>query len=103
MDFPESDVVKAFAAFLEVDLCCAFLEELIFGEPLGMHTARRDSVWRTRIQGQGIKQDNICVHSWVDALDEPVRSLLVFSSTTQRPPGLLLVPPPHTGFTRSEF
>merc|ERR1712080_717094 len=51
----------------------------------------------------GVKQDNVWVHSAVDALDEPVRSLIVFASTTQRPPGLLLVPPPKAGFNRSDF
>merc|ERR1712139_380265 len=103
MDCPESDIVKGFAAFLEVDLCASFVEDLIMAEPLGMHTAKRDSVWRTVIQGVGLKQDNIWVHSAVDALDEPVRSLIVFSSTTQRPPGLLLVPPPMAGFNRADF
>lgn len=103
MDCPESDVVKGFAAFLEVDLCASFVEDLIMAEPLGMHTAKRDSVWRTVIQGVGLKQDNVWVHSAVDALDEPARSLIVFSSTTQRPPGLLLVPPPMAGFNRADF
>merc|ERR1712139_545579 len=37
------------------------------------------------------------------ALEEPVRSLIVFSSTTQKPPGLLLVPPPMAGFNRADF
>lgn len=103
MDCPESDIVKGFAAFLEVDLCASFIEDLIMAEPLGMHTAKRDSVWRTVIQGVGVKQDNVWVHSAVDALEEPVRSLLVFSSTTQKPPGLLLVPPPMAGFNRADF
>lgn len=103
MDCPQSDVVKGFAAFLEVDLCAGFVEDLIMAEPLGMHTAKRDSVWRTVMQGVGIKQDNIWVHSAVDALDEPCRSLLVFSSITQRPPGLLMVPPPMAGFNRAEY
>lgn len=103
MDCPDSDIVKGFAAFLEVDLCAGFVEDLIMAEPLGMHTAKRDSVWRTVIQGVGLRQDNIWVHSGVDALDEPTKSLIVFSSTTQRPPGLLLVPPPMAGFNRAEF
>lgn len=103
MDFPENDIVKGFAAFLEVDLCSSFVEDLIMAEPLGMHTAKRDSVWKTVIQGVGVKQDNIWVHSAVDALDEHVRSLIVFSFTTSRPPGLLLIPPPMAGFNRSEF
>lgn len=103
MDCAESDIVKGFAAFLEVDLCAGFVEDLILAEPLGMHTAKRDSVWRTVIQGVGMRQDNIWVHSAVDALDEPTRSLIVFSSTTQRPPGLLLVPPPMAGFNRADF
>lgn len=103
MDCPESDIVKGFAAFLEVDLCASFVEDLILAEPLGMHTAKRDSVWRTVVQGVGLKQDNVWVHSAVDALDEPVRSLIVFSSTTQRPPGLLLVPPPMAGFNRADY
>lgn len=103
MDFPENDPVKGFAAFLEVDLCSSFVEDLIMAEPLGMHTAKRDSVWRTVIQGVGVKQDNIWVHSALDALDEQVRSLLVFSSTTSRPPGLLLIPPPMAGFNRADF
>merc|ERR1719502_1631557 len=103
MDCPDSDVVKGFAAFLEVDLCAGFVEDLIMAEPLGMHTAKRDSVWRTVMQGVGVKQDNIWVHSGVDALEEPCRSLLVFSSITQRPPGLLMVPPPMAGFNRAEF
>lgn len=103
LDFPESDIVKGFAAFLEVDLCASFVEDLIMAEPLGMHTAKRDAVWRTVIQGVGLKQDNVWVHSATDALEEPARSLIVFSSTTQRPPGLLLVPPPMAGFNRSDF
>merc|ERR1711865_887446 len=53
--------------------------------------------------GVGLRQDNIWVHSGVDALDEPTRSLIVFSSTTQRPPGLLLVPLPMAGFNRADF
>jgi len=103
MECPESDIVKGFAAFLEVDLCGSFIDEFKMAEPLGMHTAKRDSVWRTVIEGIGVKQDNVSVHSAVDALDEPVRSLIVFSSTTSRPPGLLLVPPPHPGFNRADF
>merc|ERR1719502_1337432 len=103
VECPDSDIVKGFAAFLEVDLCAGFIEDLIMAEPLGMHTAKRDSVWRTVMQGVGIKQDNIWVHSPVDALDEPCRSLVVFSSITQRPPGLLMVPPPMSGFNRAEF
>jgi hypothetical protein len=102
LDCPECDIVKGFAAFLEVDLG-NFNEDLINAEPLGMHTAKRDSVWRTVIQAGAIKQDNVWVHSAVDALEEPVRSLLVFSSTTQKPPGLLLVPPPMAGFNRADF
>jgi len=102
---PYQSVVKAFASFLEVDLCAGFVKEQLMAEPLGMHTAKRDSVWRTVTQetAKGVKQDNIWVQSAVDALDEPCRSLLVFSSTTQRPPGLLMVPPPMAGFNRAEF
>lgn len=102
---PYQTVVKAFASFLEVDLCAGFVKEQLMAEPLGMHTAKRDSVWRTVMQetAKGVKQDNIWVQSAVDALDEPCRSLLVFSSTTQRPPGLLMVPPPMAGFNRAEF
>lgn len=102
---PYQTVVKAFASFLEVDLSAGFIKEQLNAESLGMHTAKRDSVWRTQTQetAKGVKQDNIWVQSAVDALDEPCRSLLVFSSTTQRPPGLLMVPPPMAGFNRADF
>jgi len=110
MDFPEMDgsvpdyyIVKAFAAFLEVDYAIAFVEELTDATPLGMHTAKRDAVWQTLMQGSNIKEDSIWVQSGIDALDEPIRSLVVIAMTTQKPPGLLLVPPPKVGFHRAEF
>jgi len=103
VDGPPLDMVKAFAAFLEVDLSVLFVEDLISGTPLGMHTAKRDAVWQTLMQGSNIKEDNIWVQCGIDALEEPARSLVVIAMTTQRPPGLLLVPPPTVGFHRAEF
>lgn len=103
MEFPDCDIVKGFASHLEADLASGFNDNLVQAEPLGMHVAKRDAVWRTVFHCQDEKQDNIWLYSPVDALEEPVASLLVLSCTTPRPPGLLLVPPPSAGFIRSEF
>lgn len=103
MDFPDCDIVKGFASHLEADLSSCFCDNLAYAEPLGMHVAKRDAVWRTVIQSPDEKQDNIWLYSPIDALEEPISSLLIISYTTPRPPGLLTVPPAQAGHTRSEF
>merc|ERR1711862_573616 len=88
MDFPESDIVKAFAAFLEVDLSggpAGFIEELDTAESLGMHTAKRDAVWRTEIRGVNLSRTT----SGYTVRQMPLKSLSDHSLYSQaRPRGL---------------
>lgn len=97
------DIVKGFAAHMEADLAASHFEDLVTGEPLGMHTAKRDAVWRIVTQGPKFKHDNIWLYSGLDALEEPPGSLIIFACTTLRPPGLLSVPAPMSGAVRSDF
>lgn len=108
IELRDSDIVKAFALYLEVDLARNFAEDLISAEPLGSHTAKKkDAGWRTiaRTKPYHVKEDNIWVYSGVDALDKPIQSLLVFAYTPPKPKlsGVSFIPHPESGFVRSAF
>mmetsp|Transcript_6086 Transcript_6086/g.11202 ORF Transcript_6086/g.11202 Transcript_6086/m.11202 type:complete len:403 (-) Transcript_6086:55-1263(-) len=101
------DLLKGFAAFLEVDLTKSFADDLICAEPLGMHTAKRDAAWRTVActKPYYVKEDNVWVYSPMNALDEALGALVIFAYTPPklRLAGVPYVPQPETGFVRSEF
>eukprot|EP00927_Polykrikos_kofoidii_P005260 TRINITY_DN12095_c0_g5_i1.p1 TRINITY_DN12095_c0_g5~~TRINITY_DN12095_c0_g5_i1.p1 ORF type:complete len:416 (-),score=68.08 TRINITY_DN12095_c0_g5_i1:79-1326(-) len=86
-EFRGCDVVKGFAALLEVDLGGAFSDELLAAEPLGVHTAKRDAIWRVVGEStflnarRGSKPDTLWSYSAIDALDEPVGALVIFAYT----------------------
>eukprot|EP00927_Polykrikos_kofoidii_P005261 TRINITY_DN12095_c0_g6_i1.p1 TRINITY_DN12095_c0_g6~~TRINITY_DN12095_c0_g6_i1.p1 ORF type:complete len:433 (-),score=54.70 TRINITY_DN12095_c0_g6_i1:302-1600(-) len=87
-EFRGCDVVKGFAALLEVDLCGAFSDDVFAAEPLGVHTAKRDAIWRvigerSSSNGHGgIKQhESVWSYGALDALDEPVGALVVIAHT----------------------
>lgn len=101
------DIVKGFAAFLEVDLMQSFACDLICADPLGMHTAKRDAGWRSAVRTRpySSKEDNIWLYHAVDALDAPAAALLIFAYTPPRPriAGVPCIPQPEQGFQRSDF
>lgn len=101
------DMVKGFAAFLEVDLMRNFADDLICADPLGMHTARRDAGWRSAVRTRPyyVREDNVWLYHAIDALDTPMAALLIFAFTPPRPRivGVPLIPPPEHGFQRSVF
>jgi len=101
------DLVKGFAAFLEVDLMRNFACDLICADPLGMHTAKRDAGWRSAVRTRPycLKEDNVWLYHALDALDTPVAALLIFAFTPPRPriPGVPCIPQPEQGFQRSDF
>lgn len=107
IEFTECDMVKAFACFLEVDLWRNFAEDLLSAEPLGMHTAKKDAGWRTvaRTKPYNVKEDNIWIYSGFDALDKPIKSLIVFAYTPPKPKlsGVPFIPEAENGFVRSAF
>jgi len=101
------DLVKGFAAFLEVDLMRNFAPDLMCADPLGMHTAKRDAGWRSAVRTRPhlLKEDNVWLYHALDALDAPVAALLIFAFTPPRPriAGVPCIPQPEQGFMRSEF
>jgi len=107
IELRESDMVKGFALYLEVDLARNFAEDLISAESLGMHTAKKDAGWRTKAKTKpyNVKEDNIWIYSGFDALDKPIRSLIVFAYTPPKPKisGVSCIPEPENGFVRSAF
>lgn len=107
VDLPGSDIVKGFAAFLEVDLARAFAEDLICAEPLGVHTSKKDAAWRTIAitTPSSSKEDNIWIYSSMNALAEPLGALVIFAFTPSklRLTGVWCPPDPESGFVRSEF
>jgi hypothetical protein len=107
IELRDSDIVKAFALYLEVDLTRNFAADLFSAEPLGMHTAKKDAGWRTiaRTRPYHVKEDNIWVYSGSDALEKPIRSLLVLAYTPPKPKlsGVPFIPEPESGFVRSAF
>lgn len=107
IELRDSDIVKAFALYLEVDLARNFAEDLISAEALGTHTEKKDAGWRTvaRTKPYHVKEDNIWVYSGIDALDKPIRSLIVLAYTPPKPKlsGVPFIPPPENGFVRSAF
>eukprot|EP00927_Polykrikos_kofoidii_P005259 TRINITY_DN12095_c0_g4_i1.p1 TRINITY_DN12095_c0_g4~~TRINITY_DN12095_c0_g4_i1.p1 ORF type:complete len:449 (-),score=66.90 TRINITY_DN12095_c0_g4_i1:9-1355(-) len=87
-EFRGCDAVKGFAAFLEVDLVGSFSEAVLAAEPLGVHTAKRDAIWRvvgdsSSSNGRsGVKQEEtVWSYFALDALDEPLGALVVFAHT----------------------
>jgi hypothetical protein len=101
------DIVKGFAALLEVDLMRNFAEDMICADPLGMHTAKKDAGWRSAVRTRPyhVKEDNVWVYQALDALDTPAAALLIFIFTPPRPRivGVPVIPTPEHGFQRSEF
>jgi hypothetical protein len=101
------DIVKGFAAFLEVDLMRNFADDLICADPLGMHTARRNAGWRSAVRTRPyyVKEDNVWLYHALDALDSPIAALLIFTFTPPRPKitGVPVIPSPEHGFERSDF
>jgi len=75
------DITKALAAILEADLHNTWNSEVVGAEPLGVHTARRDAIWRVFTENQGKRQESVWSYGFVDALDQPIGSLLVFAHT----------------------
>eukprot|EP00927_Polykrikos_kofoidii_P005264 TRINITY_DN12095_c0_g8_i1.p1 TRINITY_DN12095_c0_g8~~TRINITY_DN12095_c0_g8_i1.p1 ORF type:complete len:434 (-),score=63.27 TRINITY_DN12095_c0_g8_i1:39-1340(-) len=86
-EFRGCDVVKGFAAFLEVDLVGGFSESVVAAEPLGVHTAKRDATWRvigktsSANAHDAMKQQSVWSYGALDALDEPIGALVVFAHT----------------------
>jgi len=107
IELEDSDIVKGFAAYLEMDLARYFADDLVYAESLGMHTARRDAAWRAAVRTRPyyIKEDNVWVHSALDALEEPLGALVIFAYTPPKPRlvGVPCVPATEHGFVRSEF
>jgi len=107
IEFDGCDIVKGFAAFLEVDLMRNFADDLICADPLGMHTAKRDAGWRSAVRTRPYhtKEDNVWLYHAIDALELPAAALLIFAFTPPRPRivGVPLIPNPEHGFQRSDF
>jgi hypothetical protein len=103
--YNDVDILRAFAAVCEVDLCKGYKPNVTSVEPL-VDQCTVDSIWRIFQRGMisGRREDNIVQVSAVDALDEPLRSLWVsiYAPWHQGVTELrgVPIPPPQAGATR---
>jgi hypothetical protein len=103
-EYDGCDILKAFAAICEVDLCHGYKTNVTCATPVdGWHAT--DSVWRILQYGMmsGGLEDNVVQLSIVDALDEPLGSLWASMYVPSHVSGLhgMKPPGPQAGAARA--